>query len=908
MVNILRNASFIRHLFMLGFVCAMALCLSMTYPAFAADDAAASGQEALSSKEAAASAESAENAAASSKMSDQQKEASDLKKDVASNTDGADSSSASAAAEGKGAASGDTKTSAAAIKGTTSGSSSAYSSATSANEPQAQKSTEEDKTFAKDKKAEKASVEYRAHVANVGWQSGVKDGAQAGTTGRSLSMEALRIKLSGVAGGISYQAHVANIGWQSWVGNDAIAGTTGRALGIEAIKISLTGEAAEFYDVYYRVHSANLGWLGWARNGEAAGSVGGGLSVQAVEIKLVEKGSSFAGYGSSSAFSEVMISYVGHVANVGWQSTVSDGATSGTTGRSLALEALNFKNASTQTNGAVVGQAYVEHRGWQSEVTNGTIGTTGKSLPMQALKLHLTGDLANKYDIYYRTHVSNVGWMGWASNGASSGSLGAGQHIEAVQIRLVAKGSGAPGSTANFYRGSGLNYQAHSQDYGWMNPVSEGQTAGTVGKSKRLEAIDISLGDQKYSGSIKYQTHVSNIGWMDWVSDGSTAGTTGRSQAIEALKIELSGDIAGHFDVYYRVQSQNFGWLDWAKNGEIAGTTGCSLRAEAIQIRLISKGAAAPGSTAHPSYILSYSYKTNVRNSGWQGNRTSGAVSGTTGKGLPIDQMVVSLSGSNIGGSLQYSVSSNGGWQNYVNADNVAGVSGKQIEGIRIKLTGNMASNFDVWYRVHSKNFGWMGWTKNGASAGTSRIGYRAEAIQIEILPKGSQSPGSTTRPYTESVYSNQAVKQGDGTYVWYDGSGNVNRSAAINKILSTAKSLLGVPYVWLGVYPKDGGMDCASFTWYLYKQLGIDIGFETYDQMYSGKAIGSIADAKPGDLILMYNGGWPNYNPSLYEHVVLYAGNGMIYEEPTFGGHCQYVSLFSKGASNIRIRRIIAD
>lgn len=77
---------------------------------------------------------------------------------------------------------------------------------------------------------------------------------------------------------------------------------------------------------------------------------------------------------------------------------------------------------------------------------------------------------------------------------------------------------------------------------------------------------------------------------------------------------------------------------------------------------------------------------------------------------------------------------------------------------------------------------------------------------------------------------------------------------------------------------------------------------------MFSGKRVGSLAEAKPGDLILMYNGGWPNYNPALYEHVVLYAGNGMIYEEPTFGGRCQYVPLSSKGASTILIRRILAD
>lgn len=144
--------------------------------------------------------------------------------------------------------------------------------------------------------------------------------------------------------------------------------------------------------------------------------------------------------------------------------------------------------------------------------------------------------------------------------------------------------------------------------------------------------------------------------------------------------------------------------------------------------------------------------------------------------------------------------------------------------------------------------------------------------------------------------------------YYFHKMAGFLDYEGAMEQVMATAHSLLGVPYVWLGVYPQDGGMDCASFVWYVYRCLGVDIGFETYDQMYDGYRIDSLADARPGDIILMYYGSWPNYNPSLPEHVVLYAGNGMIYEEPDFGGHCQYVSLFSKGATKMEIRRIVRD
>lgn len=152
------------------------------------------------------------------------------------------------------------------------------------------------------------------------------------------------------------------------------------------------------------------------------------------------------------------------------------------------------------------------------------------------------------------------------------------------------------------------------------------------------------------------------------------------------------------------------------------------------------------------------------------------------------------------------------------------------------------------------------------------------------------------------------ATRLSDGSYLWCN-AGGVDRQDAIDRAMSIARSCLGIPYVWLGKYPENGGMDCASFTWHIYtRKLGMDIGFETYDQMNAGYRVGSVSQAKPGDLILMYYGGWPNYNPLLPEHVVLYAGNGMIYEEPDFGGRCQYVPLSSKGFGRMEVRRIVSD
>ena len=143
-----------------------------------------------------------------------------------------------------------------------------------------------------------------------------------------------------------------------------------------------------------------------------------------------------------------------------------------------------------------------------------------------------------------------------------------------------------------------ISYLSHVQDVGWQSWVSNGAVSGTSGQSKRLEAMCITLNNQ--DGGIQYKTHVQDIGWMDWVADGAVSGTSGQSKRLEAIQIRLTGAAAESYDIYYRVHAQNIGWMDWAKNGESSGTAGYSYRLEAIQIVLVAKGQAAPGPTDRP--------------------------------------------------------------------------------------------------------------------------------------------------------------------------------------------------------------------------------------------------------------------------------------------------------------------
>ena len=310
----------------------------------------------------------------------------------------------------------------------------------------------------------------------------------------------------------------------------------------------------------------------------------------------------------------VSVSYQTHVANIGWQNGVSNGAMAGTVGRGLQLEAIKI-NVKSDADIGVIYTTHVKNDGWLGNSFNGEqSGTTGQNKHVEALMLKLTGKDADKYDIYYRVHAQNYGWLAWAKNGEAAGTSGYAYRLEAIQIVVTAKGDMAPtvfygGYTSNNAKAyisktstvpiintnASVRYQSHVSNIGWQSAVENGSLSGTTGRNLGLEAIRIDLDGQPCSGGIKYQTHVQNIGWQNTVMDGALAGTTGRALNVEAINMSLTGEMANQYDIYYRVHAQNYGWLGWAKNGQNAGTSGQNLHLEALQIVLVKKGQSAPG-------------------------------------------------------------------------------------------------------------------------------------------------------------------------------------------------------------------------------------------------------------------------------------------------------------------------
>nr|WP_320025014.1 DUF5050 domain-containing protein [uncultured Acetobacterium sp.] len=157
------------------------------------------------------------------------------------------------------------------------------------------------------------------------------------------------------------------------------------------------------------------------------------------------------------------------------------------------------------------------------------------------------------------------------------------------------------------------------------------------------------------------------------------------------------------------------------------------------------------------------SYQTHIENIGWEAEdagqawKLNGEMSGTSGKGLRLEGIKIKINNdTNLGVQYQTHIQNIGweddsgsGWKKDAEMSGTKGM-GYRLEAIQIKLTGVDANNYDLYYRVHAQNLGWLDWAKNGESAGTAGFSYRLEAIEIILREKGGDAPGITDNPFIE--------------------------------------------------------------------------------------------------------------------------------------------------------------
>jgi hypothetical protein len=129
--------------------------------------------------------------------------------------------------------------------------------------------------------------------------------------------------------------------------------------------------------------------------------------------------------------------------------------------------------------------------------------------------------------------------------------------------------------------------------------------------------------------------------------------------------------------------------------------------------------------------------------------------------------------------------------------------------------------------------------------------------------------------------------------------SGNPASTASESAVVAQAQQYIGVPYVWGGTDPTKG-LDCSGLSRLVYKNLGIDLPRTASQQAASGRAVASLADARPGDLVFF------DYSSSRagVDHVGVYIGNGKMIAAPQEG---ESVKVQDVGTPTV-IRRILPE
>lgn len=555
-------------------------------------------------------------------------------------------------------------------------------------------------------------VKYRSYVEDEGWQNQVKNGNLSGTTGQGKEIYRMSIDLENenLDSNILYQLHIQNYGWTDWYSNGQEAYYPYDDLKIEALKIKIEG--LDDYNIVYRAHVQDIGWQPWVKNGELAGTEGKSLRVEAIEIKLVKKNT------SQQVNKAIDVEYSSHIQNVGWEKdfSKSNGQLSGTTGKSLRIEAIKMKLANAPSNAKIKYSAYVEGDGWQNDVFDGKIaGSTGKGLRLLGLKVQLVN--VENYSVLYRIHVQDIGWKPWVQDGIVTDAIEQVKRIEAIEIKIVPK--------KEIFA---VAYSSHIQNIGWENDFSKinGDMSGTSGKSLRIEAIKFKLtGNEKGTG-IRYRSYVENEGWQSWKSNGSISGSTGKGLKLLGLQVELVN--MPSYSIQYRVHIEDYGWSEWQVDGNTIGRITYNKRIEAVQARIIPKTA---------SYPKNISYSSKIASIGWEEEwlHKNGEISGTTGRGLGIYGFKLKLENYGPNTGVEYNLHVQDiGWTGWTTKEYLSQADGARLEAIKIRLK-NM-DDYTVEYRAHVQDIGWQEWMIDGETAGTTGLSKRVEAIQIRIVPK----------------------------------------------------------------------------------------------------------------------------------------------------------------------------
>jgi cell wall-associated NlpC family hydrolase len=113
------------------------------------------------------------------------------------------------------------------------------------------------------------------------------------------------------------------------------------------------------------------------------------------------------------------------------------------------------------------------------------------------------------------------------------------------------------------------------------------------------------------------------------------------------------------------------------------------------------------------------------------------------------------------------------------------------------------------------------------------------------------------------------------------------------DQIVDAAKKYLGTNYVF-GSSDPDKGLDCSGLVQRAYKDLGIELPRNSWQQAKAGTKVDSLKEAKPGDILAF---------DSPVDHVAIYLGDNKMIAAPKPGDQVKIQTVYE---TPTHIRRIV--
>ncbi|GAB1694691.1 transglycosylase SLT domain-containing protein [Krasilnikovia sp. M28-CT-15] len=159
---------------------------------------------------------------------------------------------------------------------------------------------------------------------------------------------------------------------------------------------------------------------------------------------------------------------------------------------------------------------------------------------------------------------------------------------------------------------------------------------------------------------------------------------------------------------------------------------------------------------------------------------------------------------------------------------------------------------------------------------------------QLGLTPVTTTTASSSASRSTATGGTAFASALADAT-----GTGAGTAGVTGDAVVAAAKKYLGTPYVFGSTDPAKG-LDCSALVQRAFRDLGVELPRNSWQQAKAGTKVDNLAAAKPGDILAF---------DSPVDHVAIYLGDNKMIAAPKPGDHVKIQSVYE---TPTHIRRVL--